>query len=361
MANGSPLLPERTFVEVAQLRFVQLCEAAGFSSTARLASRSLIEELLDPWGRRAVGSTPPTRSDVTDDHGPIEFSLALSGAAPEVRLLFEAQGRDTSKRAQWQEGARLNALLERRYQVNLERLQRIEDLFVPSSERVRFAIWHSLSMSCDGAPRFKLYLNPQAQGGEHAQAVVAEALARLGFPRAARELSRTRRHEDELSFFSLDLHDSADARVKIYKVHYRATRADIEAELAAAELGPLDGLGNFWNAMVGREGPFDDLPMSTYLSLTSEADRPTTGTLHFPVRAYSANDKSVYDRTLTLLDHRERAIYERAIGTFARRPLATGVGMHSYVSYRQHRGRQRITVYLTPELYQVAPARKAVA
>jgi DMATS type aromatic prenyltransferase len=352
---------ERTFLDVALGRFDRLCMAASLPSAARVEASRTIAAIFARWGQLQIGRTPPTESEITDDHGPIEFSLALNGASPEVRWLFETLGRDASLPTQWDAGLHLHELLERYADVNLERFRLIQDLFVPTAPEARFAIWHSMCVNDRGSPKFKVYLNPQAQGRERAEAVVAEAVRRLGFPQAAQAVTRLRRSDDELKFFSLDLRASPCARVKIYKVHHRATRSDIEAELNAGVLGSREDLLSFFDAFATADASFRCVPLSTYLSLTSEADRPTTATVHFPVRAYTESDQVVYDRVRALLQGSDRAIYERAIAAFAARPLNAGVGMHTYVSLRQHTGPRRITIYLAPELYHVTPARKAVA
>jgi DMATS type aromatic prenyltransferase len=353
---------EYTFLDVALARFDALCAAVSISVATRARSSRVVQELLMPWGELPIGPTPLTSSKITDDHGPIEFSLAFHGPKPEVRLLFEPLGRNASMIDHWEHACRLNERLGRRGDVDLERLARIQDLFAPRAKDAHFVMWHSLCVAAEGKPRFKIYLNPQAQGRERAPFVVAEAVRRLGFSRAcAEQVSRLRRIDDELRFFSLDLDPSSDARVKIYKVHHAAARSDIECELAVAQHASPQALSEFWQAFAPGSDVCRGLPISTYLSLTSDSEQPTTATMHFPVRGYAQTDQQIYERVCAFLRGPECGAYQRAIAAFATRPLDAGIGMQSYVSLRQHAGPRRITIYLSPELYRVEPARKAVA
>jgi DMATS type aromatic prenyltransferase len=347
----------RSFLEVTVERLDALCAAVGFDARARAIAISTVEDVLAPWGHWSISDSPRSCSDITDDHGPIEFSLALNGGSAEVRLLFEAQAESSEMMAQWAVGQEVNTHLGRRYGASLERLRAVEDLFVPTAREARWAVWHSLCFDGSAAPQLKVYLNPQAQGRQRAPAVVAETLARLGLADAASGVVRCNRRGDELKFFSLDLDDPADARVKVYKVHHDAVRADIEAELKQARDYRPELLSSFFDTIAASDGPFIRLPVSTYLSLTSAEESPTTATIHFPVRAYADSDERVYQRVCAFLDGDDRALYQRAITAFARRPLAHGIGMQSYVSIRMHRGARRVTVYLAPELYEVVPPR----
>lgn len=353
---------EYTFLDVALARFDALCAAVSIPVSARARSSRVIQEMLTPWGELPIGSTPPTSSNITDDHGPIEFSLALNGEEPEVRLLFEVLGQSDSMIDHWEQACLLNERLGRRGDVALERLACVQELFAPRAKDARFAMWHSVCVAANGKLRFKVYLNPQVQGRGRASFVVAEAVRRLGFSRAcAQRVACLRRPDDELRFFSLDLDPSPDARVKIYKVHHGAARCDIESELGAAQHASPEAISEFWQAFAPGSGVCRGLPVSTYLSLTSDSEQPTTATMHFPVRGYAETDQQIYERVCGLLRGSACGAYQRAMAAFATRPLDAGLGMQSYVSVRQHAGPQRLTVYLSPELYRVEPARKAVA
>jgi DMATS type aromatic prenyltransferase len=333
---------------------VRVCSAVGFGAEALAESVDVLEELLAPWGYEPIGERPVAPSDIGDDHSPVELSLVLTGVAPEVRVLFEARNGDSSPAGRWGAGEAVNEVIARRFGKSFARLHRIQDLFVPTAATSRYSMWHALCLHPDRPPEFKLYLNPQAHGPGDAPSVVREALVRLGYSRAAIGVTKCARQDDEIKFFSLDIDDSAAARVKVYKLHFEATRGDIERELASARDHVPGALESFWRAVAGSDGPFRGLPISTYLALTTEQDQPTTGAVHFPVRDYWESDRVIHDRVAELLDDVDRDFYQRGMRAFAGRRLEDGIGMQSYVSLRHHRGHRRVTVYLALEAYEVA-------
>lgn len=359
----------RSFRDIASDRLTALCAATGVGADGGAGAANLLGELLEPWGESLAGARPTQRSDIGDDSFPVEFSLALDGDSAEVRVLFEARharaggaaaAGDMS--ARWVAGQELNLRLERDHGVRLDRLRQLEDLFRPTASSARWSMWHSLCLSSGAPTAFKVYLNPQAQGKERAPAVIAEALRRLGYSRAAAAVGRCPRAGDELKFFSLDLDDRhGAARVKVYKAHHAATRRTIAAELAAARDHNPGAFAAFWDGIVGSNGPFLGLPLTTYLSLVEGDDLPSTATVHFPIRDYADNDEDVFERVRRFLrasDGAASALYERAIAAFATRALDAGVGMHSYVAFRSHRGEPRLTMYLSPEVYATVPPRR---
>ena len=360
-SSGEPGIWDQSFLQVAVGRLGALTAAAGFSESERAAAARLLDALLQPWGAELVGVAPRMSSDIGDDHFPIELSLALGGpgVAPEVRVLFEARAAGDSMMERWRAGQDLCTRLEASHGANLHALRAIEDLFIPLSPQARYAIWHSACLRRHTEPKFKVYLNPQAQGEGRAPAVISQALGRLGFERAGAAAGTYRRPSDRYKFFSIDLAGSAEARVKTYKVHPGATRAEIENELAAATAYTPGLLDPFWRIIAAGDGPFDGLPSSTYLSWRSgDGPRPSSGTLHFPLRAHVDDDQVAHDRVRRFLPESDRAIYESAVRAFARRPLAAGVGLHAYVSQAIDRGAPRATIYLAPEGYSVAPPRR---
>lgn len=156
---------------------------------------------------------------------------------------------------------------------------------------------------------------------------------------------------DELKFFSLDLADDARARVKVYTVHRSATRQAISRALSAAPSFSPTAFDAYWKTIARTNGPFSGWPISTYVSLVSGDDAPSSSTVHFPTRAYATSDRVVYERVCELLEGADQATYRRAIAAFAGRPLEAGTGMHAYVSLGQEHGRARVTVYLASEAY----------
>lgn len=312
--------------------------------------------MLAPWGSWSVGDQPRFPSDISDDHFPIEHSLAVSGNDIEIRVLLEAQAQIRQLSDFWAAGCALNALLARRYGADLQRFEQIAELFEPRAG-ARYAMWHAACFTERADPTFKLYINPQARGREHAPAIVAEALVRLGFSSEAVKVATALRPGGTLKFFALDLERGSNARVKVYYAHDGADRRRIEAELSRVPGFSAAALETFWNVIPNQDDPFVGLPVTTYLSFTEGDDRPTSGIVHFPVRDYADDDQEVRRRVMALLEGTERELYSRALSGFAKRPLEEGVGLQTYVAQRVGHGGRRVTVYLSPEGYRVAPPR----
>lgn len=347
-----------SFADVAELRLHSLLAATGFSDSERMAATGAVGDLLEPWGGAAAGTGPSMPCDIGDDAFPIEFSIAFAPDGQcDVRVLVEARGSGSDMASRWGAGLASSRRLEQRHGVSLDRLRLVEDLFVPTDPHARFAVWHSIAFRRNARPQCKVYLNPQAQGKDRAAPIASEMLRRLGFAPLEQTLTKCGRPEDEIKFISLDLGHSSDARVKVYKVHPGGTRQDIERQLDVVPGLPRDLVAGFFERLVGSDGPFRGLPISTYVAVTSGTSEPSGGTMHFPIRDYVTDDGVVRDRLCRLLSGDARVAYERAIRAFATRPLASGVGMHSYVSLGIERGVSRITVYLSPEGYRVDPPR----
>ncbi len=356
--KSDPAISRRTFVEVTEPRLQALLQAMGFSDPERMAATGAARDVLEPWGRDAAGAGPSMPCDIGDDAFPIELSVAFaSHGRRDVRLLVEARGSGSEMASRWTAGLALSRRLEQRHGASLDRLRVVEDLFVPSDPRARFAMWHSVGFRRGASPQLKVYLNPQARGQDRARPVTSEMLRRLGFSGVASALTKCARPEDEIKFVSLDLDRADDARVKVYKVHPGGARQDIERELSVVPNAPRDLIGRFFECLIGSDGPFLGLPISTYIAVASGSAEPTGGTVHFPIRDYVTDDSVVRERLCRLLSGDARAAYERAIDAFSTRALAAGVGMHSYVSLGIERGTSRITVYLSPEAYRIDPAR----
>jgi DMATS type aromatic prenyltransferase len=352
---GSSWSSIQSFGAVAAQCLASLCDAVGFSGSDREAAIALMLDLMSPWAKRAIGTRPSGLSNITDEHFPIEFSLALEDGVPEVRVLFEAQADVFRQSDLWQAGWAACEKLEQKYGVSLERLRQVADLFEPSSPSCNYAIWHGISFSPSGPPKFKVYLNPLAQGADRGPAVIRESLARLGFASAMQDVFANSDDGCEFRFFSLDLSDGPDARVKVYRVHHDATRDEIESWLRVVPGYSGALVDQFWATIAGPRDRFSRMPVSTYLSLNSRSPRPSAATIHFPVRNYAQDDLDVYQRVQSFLRHDELIHYERAMNRFPNRPLAAGLGMHSYVSVRLHSGPRHSTVYLSPEAYRVDP------
>jgi DMATS type aromatic prenyltransferase len=342
-------LAEQTFVGYACRKLDALCVAAGFDTWSLARARAELTAALLPWGGEPIGARPRQPSELSDDHFPLEFSLTFSGTEPEVRVLFEPQSW-TAGQSRWVAARALHARLAALPGVSLARLTAIEDLFEPQAG-ARWSAWHSLRFSRDRPAKYKVYLNPEAQGVQQAPARVADALRRLGFARYADGLNARLLPNEQLKFFSLDLDDEPRARVKVYTVQQGATRESIARVLNGAEGFSREVFDAFWDSVPESDGPFSAWPVSTYLSLESGDEKPSSSTVHFPTRAYISNDRITRQRLCRTLKGADLRAYELALAGFAERPLEDGSGIHAYVSLGQDRGLARVTVYLACEAY----------
>ena len=346
------LLGGKSFWDCGAERLQALAEQIGFEASDVGVAEEVFRCLLAPWADLPVGATPRYASDISDDHTPFEFSLAIDGGRPELRFLVEAQASQPSLSANWEKAREVNTALEARYGISLDRLRAIESFYTPMDRSCRFGAWHAVCFRKGSKPDFKIYLNPQAQGKKHAFVIVAATMSRLGFDEAYSVLAE--RPEDEIKYFSLDLAENAGARVKVYTAHHGAYSPDLEHALSYARDYVPGEATRFCRAMTGGDGPFGGRPVLTCLSFVDGNPMPTTGTLHIPVRAYADNDLVARDRIIEYLDQESASVYSKALEAFANRPLGDGVGMQAYASLRQQSGARRVTVYLATELYDVA-------
>ncbi len=347
---------ELTFQEFGNARLQALCQAVGYGAEDLRTLQRFFTAMSSPWGTRRIGSVPTWLSDITDDHTPFEFSLALEGSYPEVRFLIEAQNEPTTIQSSWEDGLALNERLNQEFGIPLDRFELVKDLFEPTDPGVRFALWHAFCLKPGGEPEVKVYFNPLARGREHSRFLVEEALARLGFRGAWRFLSEVamrRGPQDYPVYFSLDLSDRRAARIKIYLAHEDASAEDIEKAMSQAREYIPGEARAFCQTLQGHQSRFE-APRATLTcwAFTSEDDaRPYSATLHCPIRCYSTSDQDSMERIRAVLNPQSYAMLDRALHALARRPLEDGVGLIQWASMRRVRGHVRSTFYLATEAY----------
>ncbi|MFT3774325.1 MAG: tryptophan dimethylallyltransferase family protein [Minicystis sp.] len=342
-------------VDLGSNRLRSLCRGLGFDSSDERRALSIFRKLAASWGARSALKAPPWASDITDDHSPFEFSVAVDGAEPELRFLIEVLGDTPGLQSNWEASLAMNEQLAAEYGVHLGRLAEVQDLFAPTSECHRFTLWHAVCLRPGAAPDFKIYLNPQSRGRAQARNVVETAMRRLGFGDAVAHLPEIG-PDDEITYFSLDLSAKREARVKVYTAHHHATVERIDQAIQSARGHAPGKTAEFCEAMSGSLGPYDSRPVLTCLSFVQGSATPLTGTVHFPVRTYAHDDRVVRDRIVRYLNQGGAPVYARAIEAFTDRELEDGLGMQTYASLRVDPERQRVTVYLAPEVYDVGQA-----
>jgi len=319
-------------------------------------------ELLSPWGETPLGQPSKWVSEISDDNTPVEFSVAVADGRAEVRVLFEPQGDQPTLSAYRAAALELHERLEREFGADLRRFRLVSDLFLPEDMQGPFALWSSAVFSPGRAPLFKAYFNAQARGPGQAQALVKDALMRLGlrrsWPAISRSVLRRGPYLDELKYFALDLTSEEHARVKVYVRHHAATPVDLEAASSAAE-GYLPGEAlDFARVMRGGDVQLKARAPFTCSSFVGERDdRPASTTLYVPVCAYARDDEAVRRRVHDYLTETgfDPSLYNSIVHGFANRPLDKGVGMQSWIALRRYQGHARFTVYLGTEANRVHP------
>lgn len=350
-----------TLLQHGRDRLSRLCANLGFDVRDEQRMVEILARMGTTWGGATAARTPRWPSDICDDGSPFELSVAIDGGVPELRILAEVQAPSPNVFSNWRAAVAFTEELESTAGISLARFRAVEELFAPTLATRRFSLWHAVCFRPGEPPDFKLYLNPAASGPGLARGIVEQALSRLGFPEAAAQLPKSTT-SDRIIYFSLDLaarggvsgHSApGKARVKVYTAHHDTTPAHVEAALRVAAGAVPGQVSAFCEAMGGSPGPFHRRPVQTCLSFTTGSAAPTSGTVYFPVRAYADTDLEVRNRVLAYLPPEPAAIYRRALEAHAERRLDEGVGMQTYLSLRQGPGPQRITVYLSPELYSI--------
>jgi DMATS type aromatic prenyltransferase len=335
----------------AQLR--TLCRAAGFAPDEP-AILDLFGDLAATWGDTPLAATPRW-SGIGDDCSPLEFSIVLGGRAPELRVLVEAHADPPSPHAYWHAGQALTARLRARFGLRTEALEAVEDLFGPreTGAPIYFATFHAAVLRPGAAPRFKLYLNPAAQG-RPPERVCQEALERLGLGRAWPRIAAVLQPNVQVMFFALDLSDGVEPRVKVYLRYRGATVDELERAAGVAEDYAAGDARALCRAITG--SPTPRLARAVLVALHLRRDDPARiarSALQVPVYPHATSDAVACRRVRALLRAHDLPVttYEACLDALSARPRAEEVGIHSWLSFQREGGAPRITVYFSPRLY----------
>ncbi|MBU6532056.1 tryptophan dimethylallyltransferase family protein [Streptomyces mayonensis] len=353
--RGTPTLGDLT---AGQLR--RLAAVAGLSGTDTAAYVRVLTDSLGPVAERPLSLPPPTRTFLSDDHTPVEYSLSFrSDAPPALRVLLEPGCGAGSLARNGRAGLESVRQMARRWDFATDALDEIEDLFLPPDPHGPLALWCALELRPGGVPGVKVYLNPAANGAERSAATVREALHRLGHRGAFAVLPQGA----GFPFLALDLGEWAQPRVKVYVRHDHLT-AGRAGRLSRMDQGPGPAaIEGFFRAAVA-SGPdttgLDRRPGLSCHSFTDPAAaRPSGFTLHIPVRDYARHDGEALARAASVLRHHgtDPSVLVRALAAVTRRRPEDGVGLLAYLALAHQRDRPpRVTAYLSAEAYAVRPA-----
>ncbi|MGV9944350.1 tryptophan dimethylallyltransferase family protein [Streptomyces sp. NPDC003401] len=345
-----------------------LCDVVGLTAhDAEVYARTLTV-MLGAAAGRPLDLPPPNPTFLSDDHTPVEFSLSfVPGAAPTLRVLLEPGCAAGDPARNGRLGLRAVREAAARWGFATDRLDELEDLFLPPSPEGPFALWCALELRPGGVPGVKVYLNPAANGYGRAAATVREALRRLGHHDAFAALPPHDRH----LFLALDLGDWAEPRVKVYLAHQ---------DLSAVEAGALSRTGGpsrsaedeeFFRVAAGQGGadggtdggaepvPAVRRPVQSCHAFTESASGLPSGfTLYVPVRDHAPHDGEALTRATTLLGRygQDPAPLRAAVSAVTDRDPEEGVGLVAYLALAHQQGRPpRVTTYLSSEAYAVRP------
>ncbi|MEU6394740.1 tryptophan dimethylallyltransferase family protein [Streptomyces sp. NPDC046939] len=348
---------------LGQLR--RLGATVGLSEADTALYGEVLLDSLAGAAHRPLSLPPASPTFLSDDHSPVEFSLASTpGADPALRVLVEPGWAHEDMGDSGRAGLEAIRAMAARWGFSTGQLDALADLFFPADARGPLALWYALDLRAGGVPGVKVYLNPSASGEEHAARTVREALRRLGYGEAFAHLPPT---AAGYPFLALDLGAWKSPRVKVYVRHPRMSADDACALSRTSEAAPSD-IRAFFHAAAGSLAPSgsggDDTlrlvrrPALTCHSFTGGDSAPSGFTLHIPVRDYVRDDEEALARATALLTRVgiDPTVLTRSLGALTQRPLADGVGLIAYLALVYERGRPpRITAYLSSEAYRVRP------
>jgi len=331
-------------------RISSLCGPLGLDGAPINAA---FRDVIAPWLQAPAG----WRSEIADDHTPLELSVTLDHTAA-LRVLFEPQGEEPTLAHFRDAGLAFHELIEREHGADLRRFRAVQDLFLPERMQGVFAVWSSAVFSTGAPVAFKAYLNPNAQGPALAPSLVDEALRRFGINPQLVAAMRRGPHLDELKYFALDLDHDDNARVKVYVHHHGATAADLEVACEGARNHAPGSVLEFARAMRGGDQAMLVRAPFTCHAFTSARPDEAVVTVYVPICAYAPHDAVAVDRVSDYLlsNGQEPDRYRAVVEAAARRPLDAATGLQSWIALRHAAGTPRLTVYLATEAERVYDA-----
>ncbi|WP_380284340.1 tryptophan dimethylallyltransferase family protein [Kitasatospora purpeofusca] len=357
--TGDPERAARTLGEFTAGQLRRLCGVVGLGEDDARTYADVLTEFLGAQSGRRLDLPPSGRTSLSDDHTPVEYSLAFRpDGPPELRVLLEPGGGTGTLEENGRAGLAAVRAMSRRWGFATACLDKLEEILLPPDPHGPLALWCALELRPGGVPRVKVYLNPAARGASRAAVTVREALDRIGHHRAFEGLPPG----DGYPFLALDLGDWELPRVKVY-VRHPDLSAAAAGELSRMPDGPSAAALREFAAAAAGTGSADTalsgLPVLSCQAFTeTEADRPSGFTLHVPVRDYVRHDGEALDRAVALLGRygMDPAPLLRALPSLTGRRPQDGVGLIAYLALAHQRGLPpRLTVYLSAEAYRVRP------
>lgn len=348
--------------DLAQQRVESVCSTLGKMDWAA-AGATVLNELCEEWPAWEAGYDPHWPSDITDDGSPFELSLELGSGHGDLSLRMLVEPVTTPRNgegwalASWRAGLSVTERL-RALGAHLDTYVAIRDLFRPlPSIPVRFAVWHACTLGTHGPHDFKVYLNPQVVGSEAAPMLVARAMHELGHAARFEALRAALSDRARPTYVSLDLLPHGAARTKVYYAHPGESTDAIAAQLERAG-APAAALRASMDALA--DGPTETLsrPIQTCFAFVPGAAVPEVN-VYVPMRACVSDDATAVARLEPLIGPARRTLVESAAVAVGARALDAGRGIVTYAGLRKAANRERVVVYLSPQIYASQSVRNA--
>ena len=331
--------PDRTYREFVENIWSRICAGMRMPCSEADAAWRELTGMLGTWADDPMGTQCAVPSYVSADGFPAEFSLSWKRERGEARILFESPA-GSAKESQ-EAGRNLTRRLADERGVSIERFLKVEDLFLAESPvPYRPTVWHSLAWERGTGPQYKVYLNPQAQGAEHAFEIVSEAMGRLeletGWKRVAARAAELRAAGHELEFFALDLGSDRAARAKVYFRHGPMCLSDMAGVAAMARSHDADRAAAVCRTIYGPDTTEVHNEPMTCLTFRQDSDEPEEANLYLRLPDNAPDDEEASRRIATAMraEGLDADIYLDTVRDLCPRPLKATSGLQELLSYR---------------------------
>jgi len=346
-----------TLGQFCENKLASVCEHTCFTSR-KDEILSVYRDLSSSWSTRRIEERPPW-SGLSCDLTPFEISIAISPAGEnELRFIVEPQGFPPSPATYWAQSRALIHVLQRKWGVDVGRLQLIEDLIEPT---IGLQPTEEEGGSCSGYGvvfrgqhrGFKFWFNPDCKGVTQTETVCRELMRRLCLGDAWRWTSE-RLPQTASLLFGLEFDDRPAARLKLY---VRVKDPDFEKIERVASLAKSYVPGDVWSFWTSLR--WNNFPMMrthlVALHFLAGVPHPVSYALQFATFPFLPNDALVHRCIRASL--RQYAIssefYESTLGALTcESDLENERLLHSWVTFqRDTHGVPRVGIYFPGRAY----------
>jgi DMATS type aromatic prenyltransferase len=337
-------------------RLAAVCDRTNFAARKQ-EILDVYHDLSTSWGCRRIDERPPWSGGACD-LTPFEISVAFSPAgAKELRFVLEPQGEPPCPASYWEATRALFDILEDKWDAQLSKLRRIEDLVEPTMRT-----WaEEEGGSCTGYGAvfsgerrgFKFWFNPECQGVAARDNVCREAMRRLGLLEAWL-WTRERLPEVTSLLIGLELGDETDARVKVYARVKDPNFEKVEGVASLATNYIPGDLTTFWASLGWVKLPMMR-PHAVCLHFVAGVRQPVSCALQFATYPFLPNDALVRRCIRASLLHYgiNGHFYDSTLSALAgQSDLEREAFFHSWVSFQRGKHAEpRMAIYFPGRAY----------